>query len=115
MTETFTLLVADNDDELRDGLVGQLLADGFQANPARTAAQARCRAGHGRTRSRPRARTRARYQGDASNDEERSLDDGPNHAGRRGARHELRDNLVGPGIRRAPGGLRPTCSAVAGR
>jgi hypothetical protein len=46
MTETFTLLVAERDDELRDELVGQLLADGYQANPARTAAQAGCRAGY---------------------------------------------------------------------
>jgi DNA-binding response OmpR family regulator len=47
MTEMFTLLVAENDDELRDELIGQLLADGYQAHPARSVADARCRAGHG--------------------------------------------------------------------
>jgi DNA-binding response OmpR family regulator len=42
-----TLLVAERDDELRDNLIGQLLADGYQPRPARTAAEARCRAGYG--------------------------------------------------------------------
>jgi hypothetical protein len=47
MTNTTTLLVAEREDELGDELVGQLLADGYQPNPARTAAEGRCRAGHG--------------------------------------------------------------------
>jgi hypothetical protein len=47
MAETFTVLVAEGDDGLRDELVGQLPADGYQAIRPRTAAQARCRAGHG--------------------------------------------------------------------
>jgi DNA-binding response OmpR family regulator len=42
-----TLLVADADDELRDHLTGQLLADGFEACSASTPAEARCRAAHG--------------------------------------------------------------------
>jgi hypothetical protein len=47
MTETPALLVAERDDELRDELIGQLLADGYQPHPARTAAETRCRVGHG--------------------------------------------------------------------
>ena len=45
--DTMTLLVAERDDAMRDDLSGQLLADGYQPHPARTAAEARCRAGHG--------------------------------------------------------------------
>jgi hypothetical protein len=41
MTEEITLLVADRDDELRDELVGQLLADGYQARTSRPAAETR--------------------------------------------------------------------------
>jgi hypothetical protein len=47
MTDEITLLVAERDDELRDGLIGQLLADGYQARPSRTMNETRCRAGHG--------------------------------------------------------------------
>jgi ferric iron reductase protein FhuF len=49
MTETFTLLVAGRDDDLRDELIGQLLADTYQANPVRTMAETRCRAATART------------------------------------------------------------------
>jgi DNA-binding response OmpR family regulator len=42
-----TLLVAERDDPLRAHLTGQLLADGYQARPARTLNETRCRAGHG--------------------------------------------------------------------
>jgi CheY-like chemotaxis protein len=41
------LLVAERDDDLRHELIGQLLADGYQARPARTTNETRCRAGHG--------------------------------------------------------------------
>jgi DNA-binding response OmpR family regulator len=41
-----TLVVAERDDQLRDHLIGQLLADGYQVRPARTAAEARFRAGY---------------------------------------------------------------------
>ena len=44
MNDTPRLIVADSDDHLRDDLVGQLLADGFAAEPARTPAEVRCRA-----------------------------------------------------------------------
>jgi DNA-binding response OmpR family regulator len=47
MMDTTSLLVAERDDEQRDDLVGQLLADGYQPQPARTAADARCSAGPG--------------------------------------------------------------------
>jgi hypothetical protein len=47
MTDAITLLVAERDDELRHELIGQLLADGYQPSPARTAAETRCRAGPG--------------------------------------------------------------------
>jgi DNA-binding response OmpR family regulator len=47
MTDVITLLVAERDDELREHLIGQLLADGYQARPARTTNETRCRAGHG--------------------------------------------------------------------
>jgi hypothetical protein len=33
MTDVITLLVAERDDELRDHLIGQLLADGYQRAP----------------------------------------------------------------------------------
>jgi hypothetical protein len=46
MTDEITLLVADRGDELRLELVGQLLADGYQARPARTMDETRCHAGH---------------------------------------------------------------------
>jgi DNA-binding response OmpR family regulator len=46
MTDEITLLVAERDDERRDDLVGQLLADGYQARPSRTMSETRCRAGH---------------------------------------------------------------------
>jgi DNA-binding response OmpR family regulator len=41
------LLVAERDDELRDHIADQLLADGYQARPARTIREARCHAAHG--------------------------------------------------------------------
>ena len=47
MNDTPRLIVADGDDRLRDDLTGQLLADGFAAEPARTAAELRCRAARG--------------------------------------------------------------------
>ena len=47
MTDSITLLVAERDDELRQELVGQLLADGYHARPCRTTNETRCRAGHG--------------------------------------------------------------------
>jgi DNA-binding response OmpR family regulator len=46
MSDTTALLVAERDGQLRDDLVGQLVADGYQTHPARTGAEARCRAGH---------------------------------------------------------------------
>jgi hypothetical protein len=46
MTETFTPLVAERDDELREELIGQLRADEYQARPSRTTNETRCRAGH---------------------------------------------------------------------
>jgi hypothetical protein len=49
MMDTITLLVAERDDVLRDDVIGQLLADGYQPQPARSAAQPRCRTGHGPT------------------------------------------------------------------
>jgi hypothetical protein len=45
MTDTTTLLVAERDDELRQELVGQLRADGYQARPSRAMNETRCRAG----------------------------------------------------------------------
>jgi DNA-binding response OmpR family regulator len=47
MSDCTTLLVAERDDELRTDLIGQLLADDFDARPARTAKEARCRAADG--------------------------------------------------------------------
>jgi DNA-binding response OmpR family regulator len=47
MTDTPRLIVADRDDRLRDHLVGQLLADGLEAEPACTPAEVRCRADRG--------------------------------------------------------------------
>jgi DNA-binding response OmpR family regulator len=47
MTDTTALLVAERDDQPRDELIGQLMADGYQAHPARTVNETRCRAGHG--------------------------------------------------------------------
>jgi hypothetical protein len=41
------LIVADRDDRLCTELVGQLLADGFAAEPARSAQEVRCRAARG--------------------------------------------------------------------
>jgi DNA-binding response OmpR family regulator len=46
MNDTPSLIVADRDDQLRDHLVGQLLAEGLAAEPARTPAELRCRAAH---------------------------------------------------------------------
>jgi DNA-binding response OmpR family regulator len=47
MTDTQRLTVADSDDGLRTDLVGQLLGDGFAAEPARTVSEVRCRAARG--------------------------------------------------------------------
>ena len=47
MTDTIMLLVAERDEQLRHELIGQLLADGYQAHPARTMNETRCRARHG--------------------------------------------------------------------
>lgn len=47
MTDTPKLIVADSDDRLREHLVGQLLAEGMEAEPARTPAELRCRAARG--------------------------------------------------------------------
>jgi DNA-binding response OmpR family regulator len=47
MDDTRRLIVADSDDRLRTDLVGQLLADGFAVEPARTPAEVRCRAARG--------------------------------------------------------------------
>ncbi len=47
MSDCTTLLVAERDDELRPHLIGQLLADGFEARHARTVKEARCRAAYG--------------------------------------------------------------------
>lgn len=47
MNDTPKLIVADRDDGLRDHLVGQLLAEGMEAEPARTPAEVRCRAARG--------------------------------------------------------------------
>ena len=44
MNDTPRLIVADSDDQFRDDLVGQLVADGLAAEPARTSAEVRCRA-----------------------------------------------------------------------
>jgi DNA-binding response OmpR family regulator len=44
MNDTPRLIVADSDDRLRTDLVGQLVADGFAAEPAHTPAEVRCRA-----------------------------------------------------------------------
>jgi DNA-binding response OmpR family regulator len=47
MNDTPRLIVADGDDRLRDDLTAQLLADGFAAEPARSAAELCCRAARG--------------------------------------------------------------------
>jgi hypothetical protein len=47
MTDEIMLLVAERDDQRRDELIGQLLADGYQARPLRTMNKTRCRAWHG--------------------------------------------------------------------
>jgi DNA-binding response OmpR family regulator len=47
MSEPTTVLVAERDDALRDYLIDQLSADGFEAEPALTAAEVRCRAARG--------------------------------------------------------------------
>jgi DNA-binding response OmpR family regulator len=47
MNDIPRLIVAECDDRLRDHLVGQLLADGLGAEPARTPAEVRCRAARG--------------------------------------------------------------------
>jgi DNA-binding response OmpR family regulator len=46
MTDVIRLLVAERDDELRDHLIGQLLAGGYQVRTAGTVNETRCRAGH---------------------------------------------------------------------
>lgn len=47
MSDPTTVLVAERDDALRDELIDQLLADSFEAEPARTVAGVRCRAANG--------------------------------------------------------------------
>jgi DNA-binding response OmpR family regulator len=44
MSEPTTVLVAERDDAVRDELIDQLTADAFDAEPARSVAELRCRA-----------------------------------------------------------------------
>jgi DNA-binding response OmpR family regulator len=47
MSDPITVLVAERDDALRDELIDRLSADAFDAGPARSVAEVRCRAARG--------------------------------------------------------------------